>query len=293
MPAYPSSLGTPPPSTPKTILLFPTPDTLLVVLNNPRGLNCLSTSMHHALHGLFEWYDNEPSLRCAVITGAGRAFCAGADLKEWNENNAARAAGKSAGDGRRETPRSGFGGISRRMGKKPIIGAINGLAFGGGMEMVANMDLVVAARSAQFALPEVKRGVIALAGALPRLVRTLGKPRAMEMALTGRTVSAAEAGAWGLVNFVTDDAPVDADVLERPVVKKALEYAKEIAGNSPDSVIISRAGIIQGWEDGSAEHATQSIVEIYSKRLNEGENIHEGVRAFVEKRAPRWVPSKL
>ncbi|OCT50601.1 Carnitinyl-CoA dehydratase [Cladophialophora carrionii] len=293
MPAYPSSLGTPPPSTPKTILLFPTPDTLLVVLNNPRGLNCLSTSMHYALHGLFEWYDNEPSLRCAVITGAGRAFCAGADLKEWNENNAARAAGKSAGDGRRETPRSGFGGISRRMGKKPIIGAINGLAFGGGMEMVANMDLVVAARSAQFALPEVKRGVIALAGALPRLVRTLGKPRAMEMALTGRTVSAAEADAWGMVNFVTDDAPVDADVLERPVVKKALEYAKEIAGNSPDSVIISRAGIIQGWEDGSAEHATQSIVDIYSKRLNEGENIHEGVRAFVEKRAPRWVPSKL
>jgi enoyl-CoA hydratase/carnithine racemase len=293
MPAYPSSLGTPPPSTPKTILLFPTQDTLLVVLNNPRGLNCLSTSMHHALHDLFEWYDNEPSLRCAVITGAGRAFCAGADLKEWNENNAARAAGKGAGDGRREMPRSGFGAISRRMGKKPVIGAINGLAFGGGMEMVANMDLVVAARSAQFALPEVKRGVIALAGALPRIVRTLGKPRAMEMALTGRTVGAAEAGAWGLVNFVTDDAPVDADVLDRPVVKKALEYAKEIAGNSPDSVIISRAGIIQGWEDGSAEHATQSIVDVYSKRLNEGENIHEGVRAFVEKRAPKWVPSKL
>ncbi|KIW70916.1 hypothetical protein PV04_03146 [Phialophora macrospora] len=293
MSAYPSTLGTPPPSTPKTILLFPTQDTLLVVLNNPRGLNCLSTSMHHALHDLFEWYDNEPSLRCAVITGTGRAFCAGADLKEWNENNAARAAGKSAGDGRREMPKSGFGGISRRMGKKPVIGAINGLAFGGGMEMVANMDLVVAARSAQFALPEVKRGVIALAGALPRIVRTLGKPRAMEMALTGRTVSAAEAGTWGLVNSVTEDAPVDADVLDRPVVKKALEYAKEIAGNSPDSVIISRAGIIQGWEDGSAEHATQSIVDIYSKRLNEGENIHEGVRAFVEKRAPKWVPSKL
>src|ERR1700712_1338797 len=133
--SYPSSLTTPPPSTPKTILLFPTPSTLLIVLNNPRGLNCLSTSMHYALHSLFTWYDNEPSLRCCIITGIGRAFCAGADLKEWNENNAARAGGKSAsaGDGRREMPSSGFGGVSRRMGKKPVIGAINGLAFGGGM----------------------------------------------------------------------------------------------------------------------------------------------------------------
>jgi len=249
--------------------------------------------MHIALHSLFEWYDNEPTLRCCIITGSGRAFCAGADLKEWNENNAARAAGKAAGDGRREMPSSGFGGVSRRSGKKPVIGAINGLAFGGGMEMVANMDLVVAAKGAQFALPEVKRGVIALAGALPRIVRTLGRPRAMEMALTGRTVSAEEAREWGLVNAVTEDASPDADVLSRPVVMKALEYAKEIAGNSPDSVIISRAGIIQGWEDGSAEHASQNIVEIYSKRLNEGENIREGVKAFVEKRSPRWVPSKL
>jgi len=121
----------------------------------------------------------------------------------------------------------------------------------------------------------------------------VGKPRAMEMALTGRNLSAAEGEKWGFVNFVTDDAPADADVLERPVVKKALEYAKQIGANSPDSVIISRAGIIQGWEDGSAEHASQSINEVWSKRLNEGENIHEGVRAFVEKRAPRWVPSKL
>ncbi|KIW27256.1 uncharacterized protein PV07_07012 [Cladophialophora immunda] len=290
MSPYPSTLTTPPPATPNTLLLFPQPGVVVVVLNNPRGLNCLSTAMHWALHHLLEWYDNEGSLRCCVVTGMGRAFCAGADLKEWNESNARRAAG---GDGQRVMPSSGFGAVSRRAGKKPVIGAVNGLAFGGGMEMVANMDLVVAAQSAQFALPEVKRGVVAIAGALPRIMRTLGRPRAMEMALTGRTVSAAEAREWGMVNAVTEDAPVDADILDRPVVKKALEYAAEIGNNSPDSVIISRAGVIQGWEDGSAEHATQNIVEVYSKRLNEGENIREGVRAFVEKRAPRWVPSKL
>lgn len=293
MSSYPSTLATPPPPTPKTILLFPAPSTLLIVLNNPKGLNCLSTSMHYALSALLSWFDAEPTLNVAIVTGSGRAFCAGADLKEWNENNAARAEGKSSGDGRREMPRDGFGGLSRRMGKKPVIGAVNGLAFGGGMEIVCNLDMVVASKSAVFALPEVKRGVIALAGALPRLVRTVGKPRAMELALTGRTISAQEAREWGIVNAVTEDAPVEADFLERPVVKKALEYASEIAGNSPDSVIISRAGIIQGWEDGSAEHASQNIVELYSKRLNEGENISEGVKAFVEKRAPRWVPSKL
>ena len=153
--------------------------------------------------------------------------------------------------------------------------------------------LVVASQSAAFASPEVKRGVVAIAGALLRIVRTVGGHRAMEMALTGRTVSATEARDWGIVNTVAEDAPVDADVLSRPVVNKALEYAREICGNSPDSVIVGRAGVIQGWGDGSAEHASQNLAEIYSKRLNEGENIGEGLKAFVEKRAPKWVPSKL
>ncbi|KAI1614063.1 ClpP/crotonase-like domain-containing protein [Exophiala viscosa] len=286
----PSTLRTPPPSTLNTLTLFPTPSTLLIVLNNPKGLNCISVPQHWALDALLQWYDNEPSLRCAVITGSGRAFCAGADLKEWNESNAAA---KKGGAGHRTMPPSGFGAISRRAGKKPVIGAINGLAFGGGMEMVANLDLVVAAKSALFSLPEVKRGLYAMAGALPRLVRTVGKPRAMEMALTGRTVTAAEALTWGILNAVTDDAPADADILNRPVVKKALEYAEQISNNSPDSVIISRAGVVSGWEDGSAEHATQAVIDVYQKRLNEGENFHEGIKAFVEKRSPQWVGSKL
>lgn len=282
---------TAPPTTSKAVVLtYPTATTLLITLNNPGSLNCLSTALHWELDGVMRWYDEEPSLRCAVITGMGRAFCAGADLKEWNKSNERAAQG---GSGQRVMPASGFGAISRRAGKKPVIGAINGLAFGGGMEMVANMDMVVAAKSALFSLPEVKRGVVAIAGALPRIVRTLGRPRAMELALTGRPVSADEFRDWGMVNAVTDDAPVDIDVLDRPVVKKALEYAELIASGSPDSVIVSRAGVIAGWEDGSAEHGTQSIVDVWQRRLNQGENIHEGVRAFVEKRPPRWVGSKL
>lgn len=287
-----TAFKTSPPETLSTRILFPTPATLLIVLDNPKSLNSLSNAVHWSLDALLSWYDNEPSLRCAIITGAGRAFCAGADLKEWNESNAGAAKGKGKG-GESALPASGFGAVSRRSGKKPLVGAINGLAFGAGMEMVANMDLVVAAKSAQFCLPEVKRGTVAIAGSLPRIARTLGRPRAMELALTGRPVGAAEMMEWGFINAVTDDAPPDTDILSRPVVQKALDYAEQISSNSPDSVIISRAGILLGWEDGSAEHASTSIVEVWARRLNEGENLHEGVRAFVEKRQPKWVGSKL
>jgi enoyl-CoA hydratase/carnithine racemase len=159
---------------------------------------------------------------------------------------------------------------------KPIIAAVNGLAYGGGMEMLTNLDIVVAAKSATFALPEVKRGVVAMAGALPRIVRTIGRQRAMEMALTGRTVSTSEAFSWGLVNAITEDAPVDAAILSRPVVKKALEYAAMITENSPDSVIISREGIKWGWEGVGAEEASRILQEAWGRRLNEGENIKEG-----------------
>jgi len=144
------------------------------------------------------------------------------------------------------------------------------------MEMLTNLDIVVAAKSATFALPEVKRGVVAMAGALPRIVRTIGRQRAMEMALTGRTVSTSEAFSWGLVNAITEDAPVDAAILSRPVVKKALEYAAMITENSPDSVIISREGIKWGWEGVGAEEASRILQEAWGRRLNEGENIKEG-----------------
>jgi enoyl-CoA hydratase/carnithine racemase len=166
---------------------------------------------------------------------------------------------------------------------KPIIAAVNGLAYGGGMEMLTNLDIVVAAKSVTFALPEVKRGVVAMAGALPRIVRTIGRQRAMEMALTGRAVSAPEAFSWGLVNAITEDAPVDAPILSRPVVKKALEYAAMITENSPDSVIISREGIKLGWEGVGAEDASRLLQEAWGRRLNEGENIKEGCESITSR----------
>ena len=270
---------------------FPVPHVMLVVFNRPQALNAMTSAGQYDLESLWSWYDNEPTLRCAIITGAGRAFCAGMDLKEWNQVNARRANGEHVGQV--PMPRTGFGALSRRHGKKPVIAAVNGVAFGGGMEIVANLDLVVAAQSARFSLPEAKRGVVAMAGSLPRLARTIGRPRATELALTGKSITAADAREWGLINAVTDDASADCAVLERPVVKAALDYAASIVNNSPDSVIISRAGIVAGWEDGSAENASRLLSENWEAALNDGENLHEGIKAFAEKREPRWIDSKL
>ena len=183
-------------------------------------------------------------------------------------------------------PPSGFGGLSRRVGKKPVIAAVNGVAMGGGCEIIINTDIVLASAGAKFALPEVKRGVIALAGALPRLVRTVGKQRAMEMALTGRTLDAHEAKGWGLVNEVIEGDP-------SKVIERALEVAGTIAQNSPDSVIASREGVLLGWDRLSAEDGTERLIQGSWKAMAGGENMEEGVRPFVEKRRPKWIDSKL
>lgn len=196
-------------------------------------------------------------------------------LAEWNDS-------QSGNTNRAAHPPSGFAGLSTRSGRKPVIAAVNGLCFGGGCEIIINCDMVIASSKAQIGLPEVKRGVVALAGALPRLVRTVGKQRAMELALTGRTLSAAEAKEWGMVNYVVDDC-----------VGESIKWAQEIAGNSPDSIIVSREGIKLGWEGMGAQEATDKVRHEWFPRLYEGENIKEGLMAFVEKRKPNWVDSKL
>lgn len=197
-------------------------------------------------------------------------------------------------------PVSGFGGLSRRKGRKPILCAVNGLCFGGGTEMIINADLVIASSAARLGLPEVKRGVVALAGALPRLVRTVGKPRAMEMALTGRAYTAEQAERWGMINEVVpvDDCipsggKADDDAVSKKVVGRAVQVASEIAANSPDAVLVTREGVKLGWEGIGAEEATGMLNETWVRRLYEGENIKEGLQAFVEKRAPQWKDSKL
>ncbi|KAJ6172560.1 hypothetical protein N7470_001627 [Penicillium chermesinum] len=259
------TFNNPPPVPQDSTLSYPAPHILLVTLNRPKGLNCIDSQGHADLHEVWEWLDSEPSLRVGILTGTGRAFCAGADLKEWNKNT-------NSGNTRRTQPASGFGGLSRRKGRKPVLAAVNGLCFGGGSEMVINCDMVIASSRAVFGLPEVKRGVVALAGALTRIVRTVGKQRAMEMALTGRNIS---------------------EENSKKVVERAVAVAGLIAANSPDAVLVSREGIKLGWESVGADEATTMLNETWVRRLYEGENIKEGLNAFVEKRKPVWKDSKL
>ncbi|KAL8918559.1 MAG: hypothetical protein Q9208_007271 [Pyrenodesmia sp. 3 TL-2023] len=305
-PSQPPQLHTftnpPPRLSPSTLLTFPTPRIALVTLNRPSALNSIPIPQHHELARIFTWLDAEPSLRCGIIAGAPgsssssspRAFCAGADLKEWNDNTQSQSQSSAENNqqrkqrNKREMPPTGFGGLSRRnRGKKPIIAAVDGLCLGGGMEMAVNCDMVIAGRGAVFGLPEVKVGVVALAGALPRVVRTVGRQRAMELVLTGRQLGAEEAREWGLVNEVVDDK------VEGGVVKRAVEVAEVICGNSPDSVVVSKMGVEMGWEGIGVEEATEKVLSEGWARMEGGENMREGVRAFVEKRKARWRDSKL
>jgi enoyl-CoA hydratase/carnithine racemase len=248
-------------------------------MNRPKDLNAMNTAAQWEMHAVWEWFDAEPNLSVAIITGTGKAFSAGADLKEWNSSMKPDAdPSKRMGNAPKFTP------LSRRRGKKPVIAAVNGLAAGGGTEFIVNCDLVIAAEDAYFTLPEVKRGLSPIGGALPRLIRIVGLQRASEIALTGRNITTEEALSWGLVNRV---------VPKEQVVNEAVRYAEMIAKNSPDAIICTRAGLRQSWEEARVEDAVRWTLDHEFAQLQQGENILEGLKAFSEKREPQWKGSKL
>lgn len=312
--SLPAGVTSPPPSVPNVLVSFPIPRVLLVTLNRPKQLNAIPSTSHALFDALWRWYDAQPALRCAILTGTGRAFCAGADLKEWNVRNEGENTSTATPPppttttatappppqqptGTKMGVQSGFAGLSNRGGKKPVLAAVNGLCLGGGMEVALNCDMVLAAEGAVFGLPEVRRGVVALAGALPRLARVVGRQRAAEMALLGRMYGAAEMAGWGLVNKVVPEREGERDGQGEgmtPVLAEAVRWAREMVEvNSPDSVIVSREGLRLGWEPLGVETATEMLERGMYGRMDKGENMVEGVMAFVERRTPAWRDSKL
>jgi len=245
--------------------------------------------MSRQIARIWELFDEDESLWVGIITGVGRAFCTGADLAEWNALNSTSTTNSMAAPG--------LAGLPRRSGKKPIIAAVNGICMGGGFEMIANCDMILAASTAVFSLPEIKRGIVPVAGCLPRLVRTLGLQRTSDLVLTGRSVSAKTLEVWGLVNRIVEVKEKEkglANVGEgREVVDAAVDLAKEMCGNSPDALIVGRTGIRLAWEAGSVEDAVDVLERDWYPGLVKGENFKEGIKAFVEKRKPVWVESKL
>ena len=256
-----------------------------MTMSREKQLNCTSAAAVLEMTACFRWFDDEPSLTVAIITGAGRkAFSTGADLKEWNAKVAEAAAKGEDTGGAGPGNVKGAEGLSNRRGKKPFIAAVNGMALGGGCENVVNCDIVLASSHATFGLVEVQRGLAPYSGVLPRLIRTVGLQRASEFALTGKIITAQVAEKWGLVNKV-----VEPDQL----LPEAIEWAKQIAAISPDSIICTRAMLREGWTTADVVEATKISNEREWAELQRGENMKEGLRAFNEKRNPRWVGPRL
>ncbi|KAI6030015.1 ClpP/crotonase-like domain-containing protein [Pisolithus marmoratus] len=264
---------------------IPQQHTLLLAFNRPSQRNAITPGMAREIDHVLNWFDNEPSLWVAVVTGEGDTFCAGADLKSWH-------ASQSSNDITEQQALTsslhGFASISRRRTSfKPIIAAVNGPAYGGGVEIILNCDLVVASTDAVFALPEVKRGVLAAQGGIPRLARVAGHQLASEMLLLGITVTALEArDKYRFINIVTPPTEV---------LPTALALARTIISNSPDSVQSGKEGLLIAQRIGDVEEAVVShALSKASGRLWNGKNVKEGLAAFVEKRTPKWTnPAKL
>ena len=239
----------------------------LVTLNRPEARNAISPEVSAAMVEILDSVEADADLRAVVLTGAGEVFSAGADLKVI-------ASGR-AGD--ISAVKGGFAGIVSRDFPKPIIAAVNGPALAGGFEIVLSCDLVVAADTARFGIPEVKRGLLAAAGGLIRLPKRVPLAIALEMAMTGDPVDAQRALALGLVNRVV---PADA------VVETAVALADTIGQNSPIAVRNSRQLVREAAEMDEAAgwvRTGELAVEVFRS----GDAV-EGATAFAEKRAPVW-----
>ncbi|MEV0296401.1 crotonase/enoyl-CoA hydratase family protein [Nocardia sp. NPDC050710] len=243
----------------------------VITLNRPEAMNAVNSALSRAVGAALDELATDPDLRVGVITGAGRAFCAGADLKEL-------AAGGAIHDP--DHPEYGFAGLVQHFVDKPLIAAVNGFALGGGTEIVLACDLAVMSEDAALGLPEVKRGLFAAAGGLLRLPRQIPPKIALEMALTGTPIDAADAAHWGLVNRVVPAAAV---------LDTAVELAATIAANAPLSVratkrIMHRVNDFGSeWDDPIWRMSFEEATPVLRSK-----DALEGPRAFTDKRAPRW-----
>ena len=240
-----------------------------VTLDRPDRLNAVDSTTDAALGEIWDAVERDPDVRCVVLTGAGeRAFCAGADMKEDGPGGLAYWA---------RTGRHGFGGIalSGRV-SVPVVGRINGLALGGGFEMALGCDILVAAESASFGLPEPRVGRLPL-DAMVTLPRRLPRALAMGLLLTGRRIGAAEALAAGLVNEVAPDAELD----------RAVDaWVEDILACAPLSLRAIKRSVADTGHLAEREARAACLPSLVAAL--ESEDAEEGVAAFREKRAPVW-----
>lgn len=244
------------------------PGVALITLDRPEVLNALDAETMRQLVEALERLDGDDACRCVVITGAGeRAFAAGADIREMSDATPVSL-----------TIDNSFARWERiRRVRVPLIAAVRGYALGGGCELAMACDMIVASDDATFGQPEIKIGVIPGAGGTQRLTHALGKAKAMELILTGRTLGAREAEAHGLVTRV---------VAREETIPAALELAAQVAQMPPLAVIAAKEAVNRAYElslEAGLEFERRNFFLLFAS-----EDQKEGMRAFIEKRPAEW-----
>lgn len=239
-----------------------------VTLNRPKALNALSPELMAELAGVIDLLDADAAVRCIVLTGGPRVFAAGADIKAMADASPMDIMARGTINGWERMRRC----------RKPIIAAVNGYALGGGCELAMLCDMIVAAENAQFGQPEITIGIMPGAGGTQRLARAIGPYRAMELILTGATLPAREAHAYGLVNRI---CPAEG------VLAEAQRLAAEVASRAPVAVRLAREAVRYG-----AESTVREGLEVERRNfylLFDTDDQKEGMRAFIAKRPPDYT----
>jgi enoyl-CoA hydratase len=234
---------------------------LLVTLNRPDARNAVNTELSEGLGRAMDELDGDAGLTAAVLTGAGKGFCSGMDLKAFASSG----------------PPRGLTRVLEQGTDKPMIAAVEGFAMAGGLELALCCDLLVAARGAKLGIPEVGVGLFAAGGALLRLPRRLPYGVAMEMAVTADPITAEQAHEYGLVSRLADPGQA---------VDVALSLAERIARNAPLSVAASKR-LIRASQ-GVTEEEFWAMQKPIVPTIFGSDDAKEGPRAFAEKRAPAW-----
>ncbi|HEY6952403.1 MAG TPA: enoyl-CoA hydratase-related protein [Bacteroidota bacterium] len=239
----------------------------IVQFNRPEVLNAINMQLMVELVDALENLDKDDDVRCIILTGNEKAFAAGADIKEMADASAVEM-----------LTRDQFARWDKiRKIKKPIIAAVSGFALGGGCELAMTCDMIIASESARFGQPEINIGVMPGAGGTQRLTRAVGKAKAMELVLTGRTFTADEAKQWGLVNKV---------VPSEYFLQEAKDLAREVASRPPVAVRLAKEAVLKSFDttiEGGLQFERKNFYLLFAT-----EDQKEGMNAFIEKRKPVW-----
>jgi len=239
--------------------------TLIMTINRPEARNAANLAVSQGLADAVDELDADPALSVGILTGNGGNFCSGMDLKAFAAGEFPAIEGRGLG-------------FTERLPRKPIISAVEGYALAGGTELVLATDLIVAARSAKFGLPEVKRGLVAGGGGLLRLHHRIPYQKALELILTGDSFTGEEGLSMGLVNVLADDGKA---------LDEAITLSERISRNGPLALATSKEIVVKSSEWSAAEmwqKQRELLAPVFGSK-----DAQEGPRAFAEKREPQWT----